>query len=47
MADSCRPVSRHGRYSANHDRSDVQYTDKLHSYPTVDYRGREGIDMAK
>ncbi|XP_071146652.1 uncharacterized protein [Mytilus edulis] len=39
MADSCRPASRHGgRYSANHDHADVQYSDNLPSYSTVEYR---------
>lgn len=43
MADSCRPASRHGgRYSSNSNRIDVQYSDNLPSYSTVNYSSQEG-----
>ncbi|KAL4221101.1 cilium assembly [Mactra antiquata] len=36
MADSCRPVSRHGRYNSTGP-SSVQYTGDVSSYGNVDY----------
>lgn len=41
MADSCRPVSRHGRYNATGP-SSVQYTGDVSSYGNVDFTPSEG-----
>ncbi|KAK3104081.1 hypothetical protein FSP39_024287 [Pinctada imbricata] len=43
MADSCRPVSRHGRYhSPNAGMTDVQYSENLQTYSTPVYGDNEG-----
>ena len=41
MADSCRPVSRHGRYNASGP-SSVRYTSDVPTYGNVDYTPSDG-----
>lgn len=48
MADSCRPVSRHGRYHAADRRlsSNVPYTEDVPSYSTLEYVDQDGKTIA-
>ncbi|OWF37192.1 serine/arginine repetitive matrix protein 2-like [Mizuhopecten yessoensis] len=49
MADSCRPVSRHGRYHAPGHTIDTsgRYADDIPSYSTIDYVDQEDVYKLK
>ncbi|XP_060078449.1 uncharacterized protein LOC132557935 [Ylistrum balloti] len=49
MADSCRPVSRHGRYHApgRNINTSSRYTDDIPSYSTIDYVDQEDVYQLK
>ncbi|XP_069115203.1 uncharacterized protein [Argopecten irradians] len=49
MADSCRPVSRHGRYHApgRNVNTSSRYTDDIPSYSTIDYVDQEDVYQLK
>ncbi|XP_033763571.1 serine/arginine repetitive matrix protein 4-like [Pecten maximus] len=49
MADSCRPVSRHGRYHApgRNVNTSSRYTDDIPNYSTIDYVDQEDVYQLK